>query len=60
MLLQSPVFFSPETLQHGEVISSETFKDRLVLVAIDEAQCVSEWLVYSDTLYILPLLHKIL
>ena len=55
MLLQSAVFFSPETLQlpaWRKVISSETFKDRLVLVAIDEAHCVSEWLVYSDTLYI--------
>ena len=27
------------------MISSETFKARLVLVAVDEAHCISEWLV---------------
>ena len=34
-----------------KVISSTTFKDRLVLVAIDEAHCVSEWLVYALLVY---------
>ena len=40
-------FFAPETLQEPvwrKVISSETFKARLVLVAVDDAHCISEWL----------------
>ena len=37
---------SPETLQVVEwrnVLSSRRYKERLVLVAVDEAHCISEW-----------------
>ena len=39
---------SPETLQVREwrsVLSGEEFKTQVVLVAVDEAHCISEWLV---------------
>lgn len=39
---------SPESLQVREwrsVLSSETFKKQVVLIAVDEAHCISEWLV---------------
>ena len=41
--------FSPESLQiptWRKIISSKTFEDKLVLIAVDEAHCVSEWLVH--------------
>ena len=41
--------FSPESLQlptWTKVISSKRFKERLVLVAVDEAHCIAEWLVH--------------
>ena len=43
------VFMSPETLQVREwrsVLSGERFKKQVVLVAVDEAHCISEWLEY--------------
>ena len=42
---------SPESVQVREwrsVLSSEVLKERLVLVAVDEAHCISEWLVLSE------------
>ena len=41
---------SPETLQVREwrsVLSGEVFKEQIVVVAVDEAHCISEWLVLS-------------
>ena len=41
------VFMSPETLQVREwrsVLSGKGFKKQVVLVAVDEAHCISEWL----------------
>jgi superfamily II DNA helicase RecQ len=42
------VFMSPETLQLRQwrsVLSCVTFREKLVLVAVDEAHCISEWCV---------------
>lgn len=42
------VFMSPETLQVREwrsVLSGEMFSKQVVVVAVDEARCISEWLV---------------
>ena len=42
------VFMSPETLQVREwrsVLSGEGFKKQVVLVTVDKAHCIPEWLV---------------
>ena len=43
-----------------KIISSETFKDRLVLVAIDEVHCITERLVRMCNLHVVNLYCLIL
>ena len=41
------MFLAPEMLELSawkKVLSSEVFKERLAIVAVDEAHCIAEWL----------------